>query len=130
MVTVFFGAISFMLFMLMRWTYVETEWILDCQCVLVLLFIFCLIAHRGNIVRLVFGDERKFYFRKKKRLEALEEDYTNFDKYFDEVEAEESGLASVEAALLSGEAELAAESPDEMTEAAEEAAEEAEKAAE
>ena len=130
MVTVFFGAISFMFFMLMRWTYVETDWIFDCQCALVLLFVFCLIAHRGNIVRLVFGDERKFYFRKKKRLEALEEDYTNFDKYFDEVEAEESGLASVEAALLSDEADLDAEGLDEMTEAAEEAAEEAEEAAE
>ena len=130
MVTVFFGAISFMFFMLMRWTYVETDWIFDCQCALVLLFVFCLIAHRGNIVRLVFGDERKFYFRKKKRLEALEEDYTNFDKYFDEVEAEESGLASVEAALLSDEADLDAEGLDEMTEAAEEAAEEAEEVAE
>ena len=130
MVTVFFGGISFMFFMLMRWTYVETDWIFDCQCALVLLFVFCLIAHRSNIVRLVFGDERKFYFRKKKRLEALEEDYTNFDKYFDEVEAEESGLASVESALLSGEAELEATGPDEMTEAAEEAAVEAEEAAE
>lgn len=130
MVTVFFGSISFMFFMLMRWTYVETDWIFDCQCVLALLFIFCLIAHRSNIVRLVFGDERKFYFRKKKRLEALEEDYTNYDKYYDEVEAEESGLASVEAAILSDEAELAEEVPDEMTEAAEEAAAEAEEAAE
>ena len=126
MVTVFLGAISFMFFMLMRWTYVETDWIFDCQCALVLLFVFCLIGHRGNIVRLVFGDERKFYFRKKKRLEALEEDYTNFDKYFDEVEAEESGLASVEAALLSEEADLDAEGLDEMTEAAEEAEEAAE----
>ncbi len=130
LVTVFFGSISFMFFMLMRWTFVETNWIFDCQCVLVLLFIFSLIAHRSNIVRLVFGDERKFYFRKKKRLEAMEEDYTNFDKYYDEVEAEESGLATVEASLLDGEADLAGEVSDEMTEAAEEAAEEAEEAAE
>jgi len=84
---VFFSALAFMICMLMRWTYVEKAWIADCQVVFCIIFLMVLIAHRSNIVHLIFGEERKFYFRKRKRIEAAEEDYTSYDKYTAEVEA-------------------------------------------
>ena len=104
-VMVFMSAVSFMFFMLMRWTYVTTSWILDCEAVISLIFVIVLIAHRSNIVRLVFGEESKFYFRKRKRLEQLEEDYTDFDRYYAELDAEESGITNAAVELFESEGE-------------------------
>ncbi len=118
---VFFSAVAFMFFMIMRWTFVPDNWVMDCEVGLAVLFILALLAHTPNLIRLAYGEENKFLFRKRLRQEQQEEDYTDFDKYY-----EENMPAATEETLEAAQegAEAVAEAVEETKEAVEEAVEE------
>ncbi|MBR3242830.1 MAG: glycerol-3-phosphate acyltransferase [Parasporobacterium sp.] len=57
---------EFLLFTLMNVTYVSSKWMIDTHVIMILLSVLVIVTHRKNIIRILYGEESKFTFRKKK----------------------------------------------------------------
>ncbi len=80
---------EFLLLTLMNWTYVESGWLIDCQVIVITFAALVLITHRQNILRLLYGEESRFSFRRKKEPELSEDsgsEYYNEEDYEEETE--------------------------------------------
>lgn len=62
---------TFLIGSLAGWIKVDPAWLLDCQIIMILFAVLVLVTHRQNIIRLVYGEESKFYFKKKKPAAAV-----------------------------------------------------------
>lgn len=96
-ITMVFELATLLLCMLLNITYVNTEWKTDTTVIICLLVALAIFTHRSNIVRLFYGEEAKFRFRKYDLNEDSDdeddEDYDNEeydadDEEFEVVEAE------------------------------------------
>ena len=86
---------EFLFFSLMNWTYVDPDWLIDCQVIVILFAVLCLVMHRKNIIRLLYGEESRFRFRKPKP-EETEELPEDWEEEYGDLEMEEPDEKSLE----------------------------------
>lgn len=86
---------EFLFFSLMNWTYVDPDWLIDCQVIVILFAVLCLVMHRKNIIRLLYGEESRFRFRKPKP-EETEELPEDWEEEYGDFEMEEPDEKSLE----------------------------------
>lgn len=82
MAVVIVSMFEFLLFTLMNYTYVQPDWLVDCQVIMILFAVLVLVTHRKNIVRLLTGEESKFHIRNKHDDEIAEEEYEEDEEYY------------------------------------------------
>ncbi len=82
MVVVVVSMFEFLFFTLINLTPVQDEWLIDCQVIVIIFSVLVLFTHRQNIVRLLYGEESKFSFHRKKE-EPSEEDQ-GVEYYYEE----------------------------------------------
>jgi len=82
---------EFFLFTLLNLTFVDPNWITDCNIILILMAALLIFQHRQNIVRLVYGEENKFSISGKKTDEddANEDEEDEEDDVYEENEENE-----------------------------------------
>ena len=116
MTTIIVLMFSFLFFSLMNWTFVDPDWLIDCQIIVILLAVLVLITHNKNIIRLLYAEEPRFRFRQPREEELSDEygvEYYYEDDYAGEAAAdvparavaevnEEENSEAVEAVLLAG----------------------------